>query len=70
MVVDQFHIVGIGVFPLKAEAKLVVDPDTPLSFPVAFQGFQTVPRRNPKIVQRTRAVEDPQFSFGGTGQIL
>jgi hypothetical protein len=70
MVIDDLHIMGIVIRPHKTDAKPVVDPDTPLSFPVAFQSFQAISRRNTKIAQRTRAVEDPQLSFRGPGQML
>jgi hypothetical protein len=36
---------------------LVVDAYAVLSFPIAFQRFQPIPRRNPEMIERTRLVQ-------------
>ncbi len=70
MIIDQFHIIGIRIFPCKTNPELIIDTDAPLIFSISFQGFQTVSRRNPKVVKGFCAVEDPQLSFCGSSQIL
>jgi hypothetical protein len=40
MVIRNFHIERITVFPTKANAPLIIDPNAPLPKTVAFQGFQ------------------------------
>ena len=47
VIVDNFHLVSIALAPDKTGAELVVDPDTVLSFAIAFERFQTIPRWNP-----------------------
>ena len=70
VIVDNFHVMGIRIFPKKADAIFVVNPNAPLSFSGTLQGFQTVPRRNPKILEQACPMENSQFSFRNTGQFL
>jgi hypothetical protein len=51
MVVCYFNVIGVSVFPTKADPPLIVDPDTVLPFAVSLQGFQPVPRRNAKVLK-------------------
>jgi len=47
----RFHVIGISVFPMKADPPLIVDPDTMLPFAIALQGFEPVARWNPEVLQ-------------------
>ncbi len=51
MIVCYFNVIGIAVFPAKADSPLIVDPDTILPFAIAFQGFEPVARRNPEVLK-------------------
>ena len=70
MIIDNFHLIGVCIFPKKTEAVLVIDAEAPLSFSGTLQRLQAISWRNTKIVQRTCPVENPQFSLRLTGQIL
>jgi hypothetical protein len=50
VVVDYLDVQRIAIFPAKADAPLIVDPDAVLSFSAASQGFQSIARRDPKIL--------------------
>ena len=52
MIIDNLHILGAFGRPAEAEAKLVVDPHTPLPFAVAAQGLQAIAGRGAHVVQR------------------
>jgi hypothetical protein len=64
VVIHYLDIVGISVTPHKTKTPLVVDPDTVLPFPIAAQGFQTVPRRCCQIAQLRSAVQLAELSAG------
>lgn len=59
MIVNDLDIERVSVFPLEADAPLLIDPDTVLALAIAFQRFQLIRRRNHEIAQ-----------IGGTVQIL
>lgn len=44
MVVDDFGVVRIAVFPDEADTPLLIDPDTVLARTVAAEGFEMVAR--------------------------
>jgi hypothetical protein len=45
----------------KADAPLIVDTDAPLTLSVAFEGLETVVRRNSKFFDSDDAIEDGEF---------
>ncbi len=47
MIVADFNVFSVVVFPFEADAPLFVDPDGVLAFAVAFEGFELVSRRAP-----------------------
>ena len=58
MVVYDFHILRARVCPDEADAVLVIDADTVLSFPLPFKRFQAVPGDGAKVVQRFSGVQN------------
>ena len=44
VVMGDFDVVSISIFPAEADAPVLVDPDVQLAMPVAFKGFQAVGR--------------------------
>ena len=63
MIVDDLYVVRIAGTPSEANSPLIVDPDTVLTGPVAFQGFQPIAGRNTKKVETRRCVDLQQFSM-------
>lgn len=57
MIVGDFYVVGVSIFPAKADAPLLVNADAVLAFAVAGQCFQLVAGRKPKIVEALCAVK-------------
>ena len=51
MVVRQFNVERIAVFPTKTDSVLIVDSNAVLSNPVPLQAFKPIPRGNSQIVQ-------------------
>jgi len=51
MVVDDFNIKSIALFPTEAYSPLVVYSDAVLSFPVSTELFQLIAWRHPEIIQ-------------------
>jgi len=57
MVIDDLNVVGMAPLEAEAYAPLIVDADTPLPDPVAFQLLQLVIGRNTQVFQLFRPVE-------------
>lgn len=62
MVINDFNVVGVAVPPVKADAPLVIDANTVLPRPVAFELLEAVARGNPEIVQGFGGVDRDQFA--------
>jgi hypothetical protein len=69
VVIHDFHVVSIGIFPFEADAPLLIDADAELAGPVAAQRFETVAGQARQILHGFGVVQDFQPSFGlrGTG---
>jgi hypothetical protein len=57
-------IAGFTIIPSKADTPLIVYPDTPLPFAIAFEGLQTIAWRVTQVVQRERSVQLAQLAQG------
>jgi len=64
VIIDDFHILGACAGPTKTKPVLVIDSYAVLSGTVAFQGFETIARRNTQIIEPSRHFQLPQFSQG------
>ena len=62
MVIRDFHVVGVAVFPAETDAPLVVDADAVLAFPVAFERFEPVARRHAQVFKRRRCIEQDELA--------
>jgi hypothetical protein len=62
VIVDNLDLVSISIPPLKANPPLIVDPQTPLPFPVAPQRFQPIGGRLKKLLQPGNPVNLPQLA--------
>jgi hypothetical protein len=65
VVVDDFNVVRVTVFPSEADSPLVIDPDTVLSGPIVPQFFQSITRRYSHFVYRARVVEHSELPSCG-----
>lgn len=70
MIVDDFDIKGVAVFPAEADAPLVIDPDTPLAGAVAGELFEPVAGWHAEEVEGGGAVELLQLALGDPLDIL
>jgi len=62
MVVCYFNIIGVSVFPEKADSPLIVDPDTVLPLAISLQGFETVARGDPEVLKVPGSVKIQELS--------
>lgn len=62
MVVCYFNVIGISVFPVKADAPLIVDPDAMLPFAIALQGLQPVAWWDSEVPQMLGPVKIQKFA--------
>jgi hypothetical protein len=61
VVVSDFNVKGISVFPSETDSPLIVDADTVLARTVTLQSFQTVAGWDPQILQLDSIFKEPQF---------
>jgi hypothetical protein len=62
VVVHDLNVVGIASHPSEADTPPVVDPDAPLTGPIATESLETVSRWNSKVIQSDRRVELSQLA--------
>jgi len=70
VVVSDFRIEDIAVCPTETYPPLIVDPNTPLTRPIAGELFQPVARRNPDEVKCGGGVQLLEFALGNALDIL
>ena len=62
VVIGDFNIVGVIVFKPETNTPLVIDPDAPLSRPIATQLFQAVAGRVTQVVNAYRSVQQHELT--------
>jgi len=62
VIVDNFNVAGISIFPYETHSPLIIDPDAVLPFAVAFQAFKSVAWWDPQIAQFNGAVQHYKLS--------
>jgi hypothetical protein len=62
VIVNNFYVEGITVFPNKADAPLVVDANAVLPFSVALERLKAIAGRNLQVSQDSGSTEHSQFS--------
>jgi hypothetical protein len=60
VIIGQFNVVGVPVFPSKANAVLIVYPNAVLPRPVTLQGFEAIAGGSPQIREAPRPIQQPQ----------
>jgi hypothetical protein len=66
MVVHDFHFVSVPVAPSEANAPLIIDTDTELSFSLTLQVLEAISGRYHERGDVVRRIEHNQLSEGGT----
>jgi hypothetical protein len=56
MVVHDFYLRWTLAGPPEADPVSLVDPDAVLTFPLAHQRFESIPRGNPKLIQEFHGI--------------
>jgi hypothetical protein len=69
MIIDDFDVLRARIGPSETDPELVVDPDAVLSIPVALKSFQTISRRDAKVVQSPCDLQLPKLAPGNSGKI-
>jgi len=64
MVVGDFDLVGVAVFPTKTDAPLLVYTDAELAAAVAFEGFESIGGRSSKVVDVDCFADHGEFEEG------
>ena len=70
MVIDDFDVGTVAVFPAKADAPLVVDPDAPLAGPITGERFKPVAGRDAKEIKGGGSMQLLQLALGDPLHIL
>jgi hypothetical protein len=64
MIIHDFYVPGIAVTPSETDSPLIVDANAVSARPIAFQAFQAVSGRTPKVVNRNGRIHGMQFRLG------
>ena len=64
VVVCDFHVVGVTVFPAKGDAPLFVDADGVESFEISSEGFEVVASGMAEVLEFGGDVDGDEFDFG------
>ena len=62
MIIHDFDVMRLALYPAKADAPLVIDPDRVLPRAIATQSLQTIARRRAKVIQPSRIVEHQELA--------
>ena len=69
MIVNDFDLVRVAIAPGEAYTPPVVDPYAVLTRSIAGQFLETVPGREPQVLDNLRGVKEDQFLVGCPVQI-
>jgi hypothetical protein len=62
MIVHNLNVLRTFRHPPKAHAELVIDANAVLSSAIAFERFQSIPRRDAEIIKPARTVQHGQLA--------
>ena len=62
MVVNDLDLIGVGILPAKADAPLIVHPNTMLTGAISFELLEAIARRHPKVIERLRGVDGDELA--------
>jgi hypothetical protein len=63
VIINDLDIVRISFTPLKTDTPLIVNSDTPLTFPITFKLFQSIGWWDSQVVQGNGIVDHTQFPY-------
>jgi hypothetical protein len=63
MIINDFNVVSVSIFPAKAKPPLIIDPHAMLACSFSLQSFKPVARRRSHIGQRDSGIELPQLAL-------
>jgi len=66
VVVDDLDVMRVSRPPSKTDSPLPIDTYAVLSSAITFQLFESVRRRNAKVVERRRRIQHAELSEGNT----
>jgi hypothetical protein len=66
VIISQFNIVRVTIFPAETNAVLIVHANTVLPRPVALQSFEAIAGRDPQICETPRPIQQPQTAKRNT----
>jgi hypothetical protein len=69
MIVYDFNIVCVSLAPPEADTPLVIDPNAVLSLPVSSKFLKAISRRDKKVIQLLRRIQQEQFTLSDAPQI-
>jgi len=61
MVIDDLYVERVSIVPPKTDSPLIVDTNTVLPLPSAFEPFEPVGRRHPEVLKGPGTVEHPKL---------
>jgi len=64
MVINDFGVQHLAIFPTETDAPPIVDADAPLSGAVSLQRFQAIAGRRAEKVQGGRGIQLSQLALG------
>src|SRR3982751_6798751 len=62
MVVNDLDLIGVSILPAKADAPLIVHPNTVLASAISFELLEAIARRHPKVFERLRGVDGDELA--------
>jgi hypothetical protein len=62
VVINDFHIVSVTVFPDETNSPLIIDADAVLANPITFKKLQAISWRTSQVGQDSSPIQHPQFS--------
>ncbi len=62
MIIDNFHVKGITLSPLKADPIPFIDSDAVLTFPISLECLKPVPWRHSQIFKPTGSIQVHQLT--------
>jgi hypothetical protein len=65
VVIGDFNLGGVALFPAETNSPLVIDPNRMLSFAIAFQELEPVAGRGSQIMQILCPVDNSEFAPSG-----
>jgi hypothetical protein len=63
MVINDFNVKGMSVFPAEAHPPLIINTDAVLPSSITFEQFQPIVRRNSQVIYTARPIKLSKFAL-------